>query len=137
MTSATRSTAPDTDRRRARNTSREHRQDLRQLPNFEQTIEARIGQLVDADLADPPPYLRSLGPKPTDAPQLAEWRRAAEYVERYRTRYDITDLRQPLGPQPAGDATMWRYDLRDLAKLAERARTPGHDLHSDVGLGLG
>jgi len=129
--------------RRAQQAHREHRQyvrehhdDLRRLLVVGQTIETRIGQLVDADLADPPAYLRSLGPKPSDPSQLAEWRRAAEHVERYRARYDITDQHQPLGAQPPGDASLWRHDMRNLAELAARARTPAHELEADLGLGL-
>jgi Ti-type conjugative transfer relaxase TraA len=127
----------------AREGQREHRdfvgqhgEGLRRLSVVERTIEARIGQLVDADLTDPPPYLRSLGPKPSDGSQVFDWERAAEYVERYRARHDITDPHLPLGPEPAIGKQWWRRDMRQLADLAEHARTAAHERDADLGLGL-
>lgn len=113
-----------------------HHDDLRRLPAVDQTIDARIGQLVDADVVDPPRYLRTLGPTPKDASQLADWRRAAEYVERYRTSHDITDPHQPLGPQPSGDATLWRLDAHELTQLTARVHEPERVRDAGIDLGL-
>jgi hypothetical protein len=113
---------------------RKHHADLDRLPAVEQTIDTRIGQLVDADLTDPPQYLRTLGPRPTDASHRTEWRRAAEYVERYRIRYDVTSPDQPLGPRPSGDATLWRLDAHELTQLTARVHEP--ELDRGAGLGL-
>ncbi|MGZ4753435.1 MAG: MobF family relaxase [Acidimicrobiia bacterium] len=114
----------------------EHRDDLRRLPAIQVTIDTRIAQLVDADVAKPPPYLRALGPRPEDASRLARWRRVTEFVERYRIDHHITDPRQPLGPKPTDDeATLWRMDSQELAVLAARAQELSPDV--DLGIDLG
>ncbi len=114
----------------------EHRDDLRRLPAIQVTVDARIAQLVDADLAEPPPYLRALGPPPDDPTRPTDWRRAAEFVERYRVDHNSTDPRRPLGPEPTGDeATLWHMDTRQLGALTTQAREPIPEV--DLGVGLG
>jgi conjugative relaxase-like TrwC/TraI family protein len=111
----------------------EHHDDLRRLPAIQVTIDVRIAQLVDADVAQPPPYLRALGPRPEDTSRLADWRRAAEFVERYRIDHHITDPRDPLGPEPTGDeAILWRMDTRQLDTLTAHV----HDQKLDAVYGV-
>jgi hypothetical protein len=110
----------------------EHSDDLRRLPFIQASIDIRISQIVDADVGKPPPYLRALGPRPEDTSRLADWRRAAEFVERYRIDHHITDPRHPLGPEPTGDeSTLWRLDVRQLDTLTTQVREPA----PEVGLG--
>jgi len=73
--------------------------DLDRLPTIERAIEARLDQLVDADLRDPPAYLGSLGPAPLDETRVARWRGSARYIERHRAERGITDPQRPLGPR--------------------------------------
>lgn len=111
----------------------EHRDDLRRLPAIQVTIETRIAQLVGADVAKPPPYLRALGPTPDDPTRLEDWRRAAEFVERYRVDHQITDTRHPLGPEPTGaEATFWHMDTRQLDTLTNQVREPAPEV--DLGI---
>jgi conjugative relaxase-like TrwC/TraI family protein len=103
----------------------EHRGELHRLPGVQRAIESRFAQLVDADVANPPSYLRTLGAPPDDPTRLAEWRRAAEFVERYRFDHGITDQRHPLGPNPSSDeAVLWRAETRHLEVLTAQVRSP-------------
>ncbi len=107
----------------------EHRDELDRLPRVEAAFDARLAQLIDTDIAEPPSYLRALGVPPQDAESRAKWRDAAESVEHYRIVYGINDRYQPLGPEPAGDAgRLWRAATEDLKRLTEQARTPTRDL---------
>jgi hypothetical protein len=66
---------------------------------------------------------------------FANWRKAAEYVERYRTDNCITDEHRALGPEPKGVARiLWRIDTRHLETVTGRARdpTPEVDLGAEL-----
>lgn len=113
----------------------EHRDELHRLSGVRHAIEARFAQLVDADAANPTMYLRALGSPPVDPTRIADWRRAAEFVERYRVDYNITDQYRALGPEPKGDAAvLWHLKARHLEMLTTQVRDPVPDL--DVGVEL-
>ena len=115
-----------------------HGHDLHRLGTVRTTIDTRMRQLIDVDLAEPPGYLRALGPKPKNTSQRADWRHAAEFIERYRITHGTTDPQQPLGPEPTGrNAELWRIETSELARLTAQVREPTRDLDLDVGLGLG
>ncbi len=102
-----------------------HYDEMHELPRVEHAITRRYAQLVNADVADPPPYLQELGAPPKDPARLARWREAAEYVERYRVDHYITDTHRPLG-----DAAT--YESRHLQQLAAQIHNPTRDIDYGV-----
>jgi hypothetical protein len=102
-----------------------HYDDMHELPRVERALDRRFGQLVSADVADPPPYLRELGAPPRDPALLARWRTAADYVERYRADHYVTDLDRPLG----NAAT---FDTRRLEELTAQVREPTREIDHGV-----
>ena len=98
---------------------------MHELPRVEYAINLRFRQLVNADIANPPPYLNQLGAPPKDRAGLARWRAAADYVEHYRADRYITDPHRPLGN--AGD-----YDTRQLHKLTAQVRSPTREIDHGV-----
>ncbi len=121
--------------RQAENYTTEHRDELERLPHVQAAIEARTAQLVDADVANPPRYLRLLDQPPNDPARLADWRRAADFVERFRIDHGINDPQRPLGAEPKGGAaTLWRYDAQHLDTLATQLRHATQDVRLEVEL---
>jgi hypothetical protein len=109
-----------------------HRDELDRLPRVEAAFDTRLAQLVDADVAEPPSYLRALGAPPKDLERLARWREAAGFVEQYRVENGITAKHQPLGREPEGSSgVLWREETRHMQTLAGRV----HSRTSDVSLG--
>ena len=107
----------------------EHRDELDRLPRVEAAFDARLIQLVDADVAEPPPYLRELGAPPKDVERLAKWREAAGFIEQYRIAYGISDRYQPLGSEPEGaGGVIWRRETENLQSLTRQARTPAREI---------
>jgi hypothetical protein len=95
--------------------------------------EHALDGLVERELAGRPAWTReALGERPDGAWRGSQWDEAAEKLARYRITYDISDTRDPLGPEPP------RGEQRDDYQLAQRARqdlertrdreAPGHDL---------
>jgi conjugative relaxase-like TrwC/TraI family protein len=74
-----------------------------------------------ADLVPAPHLLRALGPRPSTPRDLATWQGAALSVDRYRARWSLDDLRQPLGSDGSPGA-LSRMPARRLAEhlAAER-----------------
>ena len=104
-----------------------------QLPRIERSIDARLEQLVDADVADPPPYLHDLGAAPHETEAHSRWRRAANYIERYRADHNITDLDRPLGCTPHDEhELLQRVDELKLDELIAEI----HDSVRSVDLGI-
>jgi Ti-type conjugative transfer relaxase TraA len=104
---------------------KKHHDEMQELPHAEHAIDLRFGQLVRADVADPPPYLRDLGAPPKDPALLARWRTAADYVERYRVDHYVTDSHRPLG-----DAAT--FDTRRLQELTAQVREPRREIDHGV-----
>jgi DNA-directed RNA polymerase specialized sigma24 family protein len=78
---------------------------------------------------DPPGWLtRELGRAPTGrharAETLREWRRAALAVDRYRSRFGITEDTSALGERPADPAGRRAHD--DASRQIERTRRARH-----------
>jgi conjugative relaxase-like TrwC/TraI family protein len=106
---------------------KQHHDEMHELPRVEHAINRRFAQLVNADVADPPPYLCELGAPPKDPVRLARWRDAAEFVEHYRVDRYITDPDRPLG-----DAAT--YDTRRLQELAAQVHNPTREIDHGVEL---
>ncbi|MFN8035396.1 MAG: hypothetical protein U0V73_05635 [Acidimicrobiia bacterium] len=113
----------------------EHRDELHRLPGVQRAIDTRFAQLVDADIANPPPYLRALGVPLHHPKRLADWRQAAEFVEHYRIDHNIADQRNPLGTEPGGaEAILWGMDSQQLEMLTAQVRDPTPEV--DLGVEL-
>jgi hypothetical protein len=111
----------------------EHRHELDRLPRVEAAFAIRLAQLIDADAAEPPSYLRALGAPPKDAKRLDAWREAAGFVEQYRIENAITHKYQPLGPEPVDDGgIVWRRETQHLDALSDRVRTPARAVDHGV-----
>jgi hypothetical protein len=112
-----------------------HHDEIQELPRVEYAIDLRFGQLVNADVADPPRYLRELGAPPKDPARLERWRKAAEHVEQYRIDHAITDQHRPLGAERTADNS-WRADSQRLQELAAQVRNPNPTREIDHGVEL-
>jgi Ti-type conjugative transfer relaxase TraA len=111
----------------------EHVDELARLPRVEAAFNARFAQLVDADVANPPSYLRALGAPPQDANRRARWREAAAYVEQRRIDHGVTDLHRPLGREPLSEsATVWRMETRYFESLTTQVRHPSREVGHGV-----
>jgi len=106
---------------------KQHHDEIQELPHVEHAINRRFGQLIRADVADPPAYLRELGAPPKDPPSRARWLQAAEYVEHYRIDHYITDPHHPLGNAPT-------FDKRQLQELTAQVREPTREIDHGVEL---
>jgi conjugative relaxase-like TrwC/TraI family protein len=89
--------------------------------------------IVEREVAARPQWaLDALGERPQRGYDAERWDRAARQLARYRFDYDITDTREPLGPEPDGREQRHDYDraLRAREQLArELGREPdGLDL---------
>ena len=115
----------------------DHRHELDRLPALERSIGARVEQLVDADITDPPAYLHNLGAAPNEPEALGRWRAAARYIEHHRVEHNTTDPEHPLGPPPqTGDDHLWRLDHLQLNELISRIHAPAPTLDLSVDLGI-
>ena len=105
------------------------------LTERRELIEQRADAVLRDAIADKEPWTAQLGTKPKDEEQPATWWRAARTIAAYRDRYQITDVRTPLGPTPASasqkiDAARARAAVTHARALAndtaasERARQP-------------
>ncbi|MPV89301.1 relaxase domain-containing protein, partial [Georgenia ruanii] len=66
-------------------------------------IEQRARALAEEALSTRTPWIRALGPKPTDRAASVRWAEGTITVAAYRDRYGVATA-QPLGGQPATDA---------------------------------
>ncbi len=102
-----------------------HGQDLERLPDVHDAIEERLTQLVNADAAFPPSFLRPLGAPPEDSERASRWHDTARFIERYRIEHNITDPDRPLGPPPLGARRhLWRIEMERLEQLIHGAPEP-------------
>ena len=116
---------------------RDHGHELDRLPGVERSIDARVEQLVDADITDPPAYLCDLGAAPKEPEALGRWRDAAEYIERHRADHKATDTEHPLGrPPETGDDLLWRLDHLRLNELTAGIHKPVSTVELSVDLGI-
>jgi conjugative relaxase-like TrwC/TraI family protein len=74
-----------------------HHADIEQLPRVEREVEALLSQLVYDYRTDPPAYLATLGPWPTDETRRDHWTEAATLIEDYRHRAYVSDPKRPFG----------------------------------------
>jgi hypothetical protein len=112
-----------------------HEGELRHLRTIERAVEARIEQLVEADIHNPPEYLRDLGRIPDDPGGSARWRAAAHYVERHRVERHVTDRQRPFGRRPEGDRAMvWHAETRRLKDLIANVDPPTPHLERGIEL---
>ena len=88
-------------------------------------IEQRADAVLHSALTDKEPWAAKLGTAPQDRKQRAAWRRAARTVAAYRDRYQITDDRNPLGPDP--DSTSQKIDAARARGALNRARAIAHE----------
>jgi hypothetical protein len=113
-----------------------HGDGLRRLPHTERSTDARVRQLVGADITDPSASLDDLGAPPDEPAALDRWRHAAQYIERHRAEHEITDPNEPLGPQPPGELEpLWRMDKLHLDELITQIHSPTPTI--DFGIELG
>ena len=77
-------------------------EDMRQaLDERRDIIEQRADTVLLGALTDKEAWTAKLGQEPRDKKQREAWWRAARTIAAYRDRYQITDDRSPLGPEPA------------------------------------
>ena len=69
----------------------------------ERLIDERTSLLLDRARAASAPWLRELGPAPTDEPGRSRWERRARVVAAYRDRYGVTDSGRALGSDVVND----------------------------------
>jgi hypothetical protein len=94
-------------------------------PHTERAIDARLQQLVGADITEPPAYLEDLGAPPDEPAALDRWRHAAQDIERHRAEHGITDPNEPLGSQPSGELELlWRMDKLRADELITQIHDP-------------
>lgn len=91
------------------------------LDERQELIEARADAVLSGALAASEPWTEALGTEPKNQKQQAQWRRAASTVAAYRDRYQITDHRTPLGPEP--QTIRQKIDAARAHAALTRART--------------
>ncbi|WP_435061080.1 MobF family relaxase [Amycolatopsis thermoflava] len=95
------------------------------LDERHELIEQRADAVLSGALADNEPWTARLGQPPKDEKKRAAWRRAARTVAAYRDRYQITDDRTPIGPEP--QSTSQKIDAARARAGLNRARALTND----------
>jgi conjugative relaxase-like TrwC/TraI family protein len=85
------------------------------ITDLETRIKNRATAVTDQLIAEPPAWMRRLGPPPPEPRAHARWRAAVEAIAIYRDAYDITDATHPLGAAPPADPTQRHARRRALA----------------------
>ena len=88
----------------------------------------RVDTLVRQALQRPPPWLRTLGPPPTDPRKRASWTQAVTVIAAYRDRYTVPEHGHPLGTTDITDPdqAFARRRAHAAARQAHNAATPRH-----------
>jgi hypothetical protein len=89
------------------------------LTELKELIEQRASALADAAASAHEPWVRALGPVPTDPRLRAAWRNAVTTVAAYRDRHQI-DGPDPLGP--ATDSQLQRLDRQRALTAIQRTQ---------------
>lgn len=113
--------------------------DLRQaLTELDELIEQRAIALANQAIHQDQPWVRRLGPSPSDPARHAAWERQVATVAAYRDRYGITGS-DPLGPVPNGQGQRLDHQRAEAAVRqaqtavndeARRRRGPGRQIDS-------
>jgi len=89
------------------------------LTELKELIDQRASALADTAASAHEPWVRALGPVPTDPRLRAAWKHALTIVAAYRDRHQI-DGADPLGP--ATDSQLQRLDRQRALTAIQRAR---------------
>ncbi|PSL08145.1 conjugative relaxase-like TrwC/TraI family protein [Haloactinopolyspora alba] len=92
----------------------------RALTEREALLEDRARVLAERAVSEQAPWLRHLGPQPTDHTAAAQWQRCVQVVAAYRERHDITDSTTPAGDP--GSSWTQRHDHRHATHAVTAAR---------------
>ena len=96
----------------------------RTLTELQHLIEQRATALASHAIQDSQPWVRRLGPPPTDPAPRAAWEQHVRTIAAYRDRHGITGP-DPLGPAPSGQGQRLDYQRADTA--ARRAQATAND----------
>lgn len=91
----------------------------RTLGELADLIGQRATALAEQTIGDNQPWVRRLGPPPTDPAGRAAWQQQIRAVAAYRDRYHVTST-DPLGPAPVSQGQ--RLDHQRAAVAARRAQ---------------
>ena len=91
----------------------------RTLTELQDLIEQRAAVLASQAVREGQPWVRRLGPPPTDPPRRAAWEQQIRTITAYRDRYGITGP-DPLGHAPSGQGQ--RLDRQRADAAARRAQ---------------
>ena len=92
----------------------------RSLTELQDLIEQRATALASQAIQDGQPWVRRLGPPPTDPARRAAWEQQVRTITAYRDRYGITGG-DPLGPTPGGEGQRLDYQRADAATRRAQA----------------
>ncbi len=94
------------------------------LTELRDLIEQRATALASQAIQDSQPWVRRLGPPPTDPARRAVWEQQVRTIAAYRDRHDITSP-DPLGPAPSGQGQ--RLDRQRADAAARRAQATANE----------
>ncbi|MGH3157153.1 MAG: ATP-dependent DNA helicase, partial [Streptosporangiaceae bacterium] len=86
----------------------------RTLTELRDLIEQRATALASQAIQDGQPWVRRLGPPPTDPARRAAWEQQVRTIAAYRDRYSITGP-DPLGSAPSGQGQRLDHQRADAA----------------------
>lgn len=92
------------------------------LGELAELIDQRAAALASHAIQDSQPWVRRLGPPPTDPAQRAVWEQQVRTIAAYRDRYSITGP-DPLGPAPSGQGQRLDHQRADTATRRAQATT--------------
>jgi hypothetical protein len=82
-----------------------------------------------------PKYLgNSVGAPPERPSEKHEWRKAVSAIEGYRERYEVTDEKRALGPEPRTSDQRWEREQVERHIEEHNDRRLGRSRDDDVGL---
>jgi conjugative relaxase-like TrwC/TraI family protein len=94
------------------------------LTELQDLIEQRATALASQAIQDRQPWVRRLGPPPTDPAPRAAWEKQVRTIAAYRDRHGIT-ANDPLGPVPSSQGQRFDHQRADAA--ARRAQAAAND----------
>ena len=113
------------------------------LGELAELIDQRATALASQAIQESQPWVRRLGPPPTDPTRRAAWEQQVRTIAAYRDRYGLTGG-DPLGPAPSGQGQRLDYQRADTATRQAQATASdraqhrrGPDQQIDSGRDLG
>ena len=98
------------------------------LTELQELIEQRATTLAGQAVAEQQPWVRRLGPPPTEPARRAAWKQQVRTVAAYRDRHGITGI-DTLGPEPASQGQ--QLDRRRAAAAVRRPPVSGAAMSPD------